>query len=207
MQNENPAIETVSSGNFLDQLRAATLHSHRQLEQIPISTVLIRPALTQARYFEYLSLMRDITADAELRIFPQLTNHIPDLPARLKTALLDSDLALAAIKPATMCAPLSANGPFSDAFAMGIFYVIEGSTLGGRYILNNVRETLARDQNNGAAYFYGYGNQTGAYWKKFLDTLITFEARHQNREAVIAGAVFAFESIHRHFSQKAQHEN
>jgi heme oxygenase len=203
MQNENPATETVSSRSFLDKLRSATSPSHRALEQIPISTALVKPTLTDAIYFDYLSLMRNIVADAEQHIFPQLRNSIPDLETRMKTPLLDRDLAMASITPKHESLPLSAFGPFSDAFAMGIFYVIEGSTLGGRFILKNVSETLGRDENSGASFFYGYGNHTGNYWKNFLAAMAAFESTYQNQDEIIEGAVFAFESIHRHFAQTA----
>jgi heme oxygenase (biliverdin-IX-beta and delta-forming) len=204
MYNENPVTETVNSSAFLDRLRAATSSAHRELEQIPISAALLQPTLTDAVYFEYLSLMRDIVADAEQHIFTPLHNYIPDAQKRLKTQWLDHDLAFGNIKLQIQEFPLSATGPFQDGFAMGIFYVIEGSTLGGRFILRNVQETLGRNHENGAAYFYGYGNQTGSYWKNFLESLTQYAADFDQQEAIIDGAVFAFQAIHQHFAKTAQ---
>lgn len=204
MHDENTPTETVSSSAFLERLRAATSSAHRELEQIPISAALLQPTLTDAVYFEYLSLMHDIVADAEQHIFTQLPAYIPDAQKRLKTKWLDRDLAFGGLKPQAKAYPLSAKGPFSDAFAMGIFYVIEGSTLGGRFILRNVQEILGRDQNNGAAYFYAYGNHTGSYWKNFLESLTQYAADFDQQQEIIDGAVFAFEAIHQHFAKTAQ---
>ncbi len=204
MHTDNSPTETVNSSAFLDQLRAATAVAHCELEQIPLSAELLKSTLTDAVYFEYLSLMRQVVADAEQHIFPQLHAYIPDSQNRLKTPWLDRDLAFGNLKRQSEELPLSKKGPFSDGFAMGIFYVLEGSTLGGRFILKNVEQTLGRSTDNGAAYFYGYGNQTGSYWKSFLESLTQFASEADRQEAIIDGAVFAFEAIHQHFAKIAQ---
>lgn len=204
MHHQNPLTETASATDFMARLRAATAHAHRELEQIPISAALLQPTLTDAVYFEYLSLMREVVADAEQHIFPQLHIYIPDSQKRLKTRWLDRDLAFGNLKPDMQSRPLSERGLFSDAFAMGIFYVIEGSTLGGRFILRNVEQTLGRNADNGAAYFYGYGNQTGSYWKTFLESLTAYATDSDQTDAIVDGAVFAFKAIHQHFAKTAQ---
>jgi heme oxygenase len=204
MHTDNYLTETVNSSAFLDRLRAATAVVHRELEQIPLSAELLKPTLTDAVYFEYLSLMREVVADAEQHIFPQLHIYIPDSQSRLKTQWLDRDLAFINLKPQSEERPLSKKGPFSNGFAMGIFYVIEGSTLGGRFILKNVEQTLGRNSDNGAAYFYGYGNQTGSHWKIFLKGLTQYASDSGQQEAIIEGAVFAFEAIRQHFAKTAQ---
>jgi heme oxygenase (biliverdin-IX-beta and delta-forming) len=59
--------------------------------------------------------------------------------------------------------------PESRCEALGMLYVLEGSTLGGRHILNS----LARQGVNDAALHFldPYGDQTGPRWRAFLDVL------------------------------------
>jgi heme oxygenase len=149
--------------------------------------------------------MHDVVKDAEENIFPVLTTIVTDLTDRNKSHLLEQDLkALGAIKEIPNAKPLSGSlKNQSKGFAMGIFYVIEGSSLGGRVILKNINAALGHDIENGAAYFGGYGGQTGSNWKNFLAQLIQYELENNNAGEIIAGADYAFNAINRHFSENA----
>jgi len=80
-----------------------------------------------------------------------------------------------------------------DAESLGSLYVMEGSTLGGRTILQNVDRRLGRRFRAGRAYFSGYGEETGAMWRSFLVRLDRVPAAHMER--VSAGAIATFERI------------
>ncbi|WP_278009613.1 biliverdin-producing heme oxygenase [Flavobacterium gyeonganense] len=78
-------------------------------------------------------------------------------------------------------------------------YVIEGSTLGGRYILKNITTIAGLDKGQGVSYFNGYGEKTGNYWKSFLIFLEEYEQSYNCGNTIIEGAIYAFDSIHKHF--------
>jgi heme oxygenase (biliverdin-IX-beta and delta-forming) len=186
---------------FLNQLRQHTQASHRALEQLPVSLSITSPSLTLEAYATYLKLMRNVLVDAEATLFPLLAEVVPDLQKRKKVQLIDSDLrfighpvSIASSHPLT-----SAHLPLSQAFALGMLYVIEGSILGGRFILKNVQETLGLSPSEGASYFAGYGDSTSSLWKNFLEALTSYEARTNSGEEIINGAEHAFRNIHRHF--------
>lgn len=86
---------------------------------------------------------------------------------------------------------------------MGIMYVVEGSTLGGRFILKNVQENLGYNEEKGASYFSGYGNKTGSFWKKYLNSLTEFESKTNSQEEIIEGADYAFRVIGKHLSENS----
>lgn len=88
----------------------------------------------------------------------------------------------------------------SVPFAIGIMYVVEGSTLGGRFILKNIQDALGYDETNGASYFAGYGNKTGSHWKKFLKELTDFEKQTNLENEIINGADYGFRIIYEHLS-------
>lgn len=86
---------------------------------------------------------------------------------RQKSHLIARDLRIVApSETATLrCSAL----PISDSLAqrIGIAYVIEGSTLGGKFILANLPPALAALKGRATAFLEGYGAATGARWKSF----------------------------------------
>ncbi|MFD2603580.1 biliverdin-producing heme oxygenase [Flavobacterium suzhouense] len=191
-----------NSAIFLENLRKATSQSHTNLEALPISSSIMNPKVTNTEYALYLDLMHDVVKDAEENIFPALKDIVIDLDERNKAHLLEDDLKTLGLAKKDVVNPLSDSlkNP-SKAFAMGIFYVIEGSSLGGRVILKNINAALGHDIENGAAYFGGYGGQTGSYWKNFLAQLTQYEAETNAGDEIIAGADYAFNAISNHFSK------
>ncbi|AWH86021.1 heme oxygenase [Flavobacterium album] len=189
---------------FLDNLRQATAKSHTDLEELPISASVTDTNVTNSEYAGYLKLMRDVTADTEENIFPLLEGIIPDLMQRSKTHHIDADLAVLGIEIGTHSRPVTRNlKEISTGFALGIMYVVEGSSLGGRVILKNISAALGYDAENGASYFAGYGGQTGSYWKNFLSALSQYEAENQCASEIIEGANFTFDAINAHFRSNA----
>ncbi|MHA3787066.1 biliverdin-producing heme oxygenase [Flavobacterium hauense] len=195
-------MNTTTIPSFLDNLRTATSQSHINLEALPISASIMNPEVTNAEYALYLRLMYDVVKDAEDNIFPAIAAVITDLKERNKAYLLEKDLKALGNFTESSSKPVSSllDNP-SIAFALGIMYVIEGSSLGGRVILKNINAALGHDIENGAAYFGGYGGQTGSYWKNFLGMLTEYETENNNADEIIAGADYAFNAISRHFSE------
>jgi heme oxygenase len=196
---------TVSAPAFLDKLRSATTQSHTNLEALPVSLSIMDPAVTNAAYALYLDLMHDVVKDAEENIFTVAKNTLHNLNVHPKAQFIEADLkTLGATKNTGNFKPLSSKGQtITPAFALGVMYVIEGSSLGGRVILKNITTALGHDANSGATYFAGYGGQTGSHWKAFLAELIQYEAINNNEDEIIAGANFAFDAISSHFTKNA----
>ena len=55
--------------------------------------------------------------------------------------------------------------------ALGVLYVLEGSTLGGRVILRRVGSTLGVRETWAGRFFNGYGNNTGLMWSRVIRLL------------------------------------
>lgn len=195
---------TFSAPVFLDKLRAATTQSHTALEALPVSLSIMSPNVTNAEYGLYLSLMLDIVKDAEENIFPVAHAAIPGLDIHSKAQFIEADLKALGYTKKLSYNPLSSgiNNP-TPAFALGVMYVIEGSSLGGRVILKNISNVLGHNAENGGSYFTGYGSQTGSHWKAFLGSLIEYENLYNAEAEIIAGANFAFHAISTHFTANA----
>lgn len=203
MSVKNSNSESFATASFLENLKKETSIPHKSLEDLPISKSIVDPKVTVAAYGLYLNLMQDVVQQVEDKIYPMVSEIIPDLKERKKSSLLENDLKYTPIGKKAHFLPFGNTEKVSIAFAMGMVYVIEGSTLGGRYILKNIQDNLGFDEEKGASYFAGYGNKTGSYWKKFLQILAEFEARTDSEKEIIAGASYAFEAIHQHFEKNS----
>ncbi|RBP41411.1 heme oxygenase [Roseimicrobium gellanilyticum] len=86
--------------------------------------------------------------------------------------------------------------------AFGSFYVLEGSTLGGRHISAMLQ---GRPISEGARKFFrGYGEETGSMWKQFCNAL----ERHAERgdhDRIIHGANATFRSLQRWIAKEGLH--
>ncbi len=54
---------------------------------------------------------------------------------------------------------------------LGAMYVMEGSTLGGRFLARHVASVLGLPPGEATAYFEGHGQNTGAMWKQVLEQI------------------------------------
>ncbi|MFD1605570.1 biliverdin-producing heme oxygenase [Flavobacterium artemisiae] len=194
--SSNPA--PLISSNFLNDLKSKTSDSHKKLESLPVSSSILSPEMKIEDYCHYLALMQDVHDDTEAVVFPLVSDIIEDLEERKKSQLLENDLQFLNFKKESYKSVFD-NQEMSVPFALGVFYVIEGSTLGGRFILKNVTLNEQLSQGKGVSYFSGYGDKTGSYWKSFLNVLEQYEQRFNCGDEIIKGAVYGFESIYNHF--------
>ena len=199
--------------NITERLRSETAILHQQLEDLPISRSILKPDVQVDEYGAYLATMYGIMKSVETNVFPVLKNVLPDIEKREKAHLLTRDLQAInySFNPSEWSAGeaeihfLHIQDLESEqiAYALGVLYVVEGSTLGGRFILKNIREALQFDASNGAAYFAGYAEETGPMWKSFLHVLQQYAAEHGQEDKIIQGANEAFQAFYNTFSTTA----
>lgn len=198
----NATIKTMAS--FPEKLKQNTAGPHTKLEELPLSKSIISPEVDTKNYLLYLDLMHDIIYDVENTVYPRLNTIITDIEERKKLSFIEQDFTvLAHKKDSVKKNALELENNFSTGFAMGIMYVIEGSSLGGRVIYKNIHKNLGYDNENGAAYFSGYGDKTGSYWKNFMAALSDYEKEYNNADEIIAGANHAFKAITKHFTENS----
>ena len=184
--------------DFLQSLRTETDSLHRQLEDTSISRQLMSPAISRKDYCLYLSLMRNVIAWQEATVFP-LVKNILETDSRQKLPGIDRDLSQLSAAPHSI--PFTFPQEMRDTpSALGAMYVLEGSTLGGRVILKHLAQTLQLDETNGAAFFYGYGPETGKQWSSYLKVLTGYAVTEHCEERIISSAKNTFEAIHTYFN-------
>lgn len=199
-------LDSSITVDFLENLKSQTAIAHKNLESLPVSASILSPNMKISDYCHYLSLMYDVHKSTQEMVFPLLKNFISDLEDRAKTQLILDDLSFLNYTKKESVS-IFKNQDINVPFALGILYVIEGSTLGGRFILKNIETIPGLDQQNGVSYFTGYGNKTGSYWKTFLNELTAYENENQCADDIIKGAVYAFDCIYNHFLTQENNEN
>ena len=188
---------SISSG-FLTDIKTHTADSHTKLEQLPISMSIVSPDMKIENYVHYLSLMHDVHNDTENIVYPLLSGIVEDLEHRKKKHLIENDLSFLHHTKINSAKVFEITN-MSIPFALGVLYVMEGSTLGGRFILKNVSKLPELSTDKGVSYFNGYGDKTGSYWKTFLNVLAEYEQDYNCGDEIIKGAKYAFERIYNHF--------
>lgn len=176
------------------RLREATRDDHQRLEDSV--QILTRIGTLEGRRGLVVQF-HSLHAEVEAAIAPWLANiGALDFAARRRTSLLERDIAALGTTAARCGDDPVAVG--SRAEALGMMYVLEGSTLGGRVIRRNV-ETRGGDMR-GLSFLDPYGERVGERWKSFLAVLAGAARTPADTDALLAGARAGFRHAERRLS-------
>ena len=93
--------------------------------------------------------------------------------------------------PARLCIELPGL-----AAVFGSMYVLEGSALGGQVVCRRLAQLHSMGHSDGAAYFAGWGKETGAMWREFRARMAReVDDTQANRRQACAAAVQTFDSL------------
>lgn len=109
-----------------------------------------------------------------------------DAPGRRKSHLLARDLSALGAPAWALCGALPDLHGLPRA--IGAAYVIEGSTLGGRYVLSRLPATLEPVRARATAFLAGYGDATGDRWRAFGEVVERGVISADDEREAVAGA-------------------
>jgi heme oxygenase len=187
----------IDNDSILAQLKARTAHQHQATED---TVDLMREDYTLDEYRNLLTRFYGFYAPFEAKMRDAIAangvefNHherlnTPKLVADLKALGLSED-EISAIETTGDLPNLG-----SKERIFGSLYVIEGSTLGGQVISRHLKSKFDLDTDKGAAFFSGYGKDTGKMWNEYREAVTNFAENGADREEIIAGANETFEKI------------
>jgi heme oxygenase (biliverdin-IX-beta and delta-forming) len=192
---------------ILKNIKARTTNSHLRVEQSKLMQPLGNGTLSAENYGLILRKFYGFFNPLEKAIsgVEGITEVLPDFPQRRKSSLLLQDL-----KALREQGQVSSGLPFCPSLpevstlsqAMGCLYVMEGSTLGGRFIARQVQESLGLDPETGGAFFHGYGAATGRRWKGFQEALRAYSENTGNEAAIIEAAEETFSQLEKWLNLK-----
>lgn len=175
------ASETVS------RLRDATRDEHQRLEDS--LDIFGRVARPEGRR-RLVERFHGLHAGAERALSPLLSGIAGlDYDARSRLPFLAADVRTLGGDPAglTLC---DVDRPANLAEALGVFYVLEGSTLGGQVIRKRLE--ARGDTDRGLSFLNPYRDQVGPRWRAFLEVLERDTATEPRRDAAVKGALAGF---------------
>lgn len=175
-------------------LREQTAAAHQRLDTHPAMAGLTSAGLPLAQYQRLLRAFASVYA----RLEPALDAAADCLGSPLgyadrhKLPALVRDLAAFDLPmPQSLEPPLQLPLDTLPAYA-GALYVVEGSTLGGQLIARALQRHLELGPQNGAAFFAGYGPQTGPRWQALVQFLDQLPQTAQTQQQAVNAALQTF---------------
>ena len=150
--------------DIVARLRHATGEAHRRLEE---RLDIVEEVRCRDRRQALVGRFWGLHEGAERALAPTLGAVAGlDYPARRRAALIEADLAALGGNERGPLPVCEVEHIKSRAEALGFFYVLEGSTLGGKVIR---RELAALGQDaTGLSFLDPYGPEVGERWRSFL---------------------------------------
>jgi heme oxygenase len=88
----------------------------------------------------------------------------------------------------------------SDDVSLDDLHLLEGSTLGGKFITGYLKRVLALDETRGCSSFNSYGTDTSRMWSRFVTALTNHCEKHGDDEIILNSACQIFAAMDRWFS-------
>jgi heme oxygenase len=179
-------------GALRANLREATQSLHDRVEATNLMGRLTRDDLTADAYAETLRILASIHQPLETALarVEGLRDVLPDLDQRFKTASIAKDLEAMGQRLDATPVDLGAADPRDVPAALGVLYVLEGSTMGARVIARmlKTRPFVTKDVLH---FFEHYGDQAGPSWQRLLAVLENVTPN--DHPAVIQAALGTFD--------------
>lgn len=182
---------------ILNRLRQETRSHHDKLDHHPLMEQLMSPGLTLPHYQNLLGKFLGFYQPLEpiLARFHHWSSLGIDLNERRKTPWLLQDLASLHVTPRDLPLCREPDWIHDEASALGTFYVMEGSTLGGQIISRHVAAHLGLSREQGLAFFSSYGEAVGARWKETREALVRFAEQTAAEDTMIHAAQRTFNAL------------
>jgi heme oxygenase (biliverdin-IX-beta and delta-forming) len=183
-----------STFTLRDRLKRVTKPFHDQLENTAIARSLAEGSVSRSKYQRYLDHLAALHAHIEEKVqqFSQWKEYNIDITQRVRYPLLKEDLAALQSSESELSIP-PLEVPWSFASAVGVMYVLEGSTMGGKILAQRLSHLLGGDALPATRYFQSYGERTMPMWGEYCAFLDLFASRHpESQDQVILSACAMF---------------
>lgn len=187
-----------------ERLRHDTRVQHDAIEQVAVMRRLFATDYQVDEYRSLLLRMYGFYAALEPSLFSDVPSEL-GLAQRRKTPWLAKDLAqlgtdAAELRVAPRCFSLPPTQAWPDK--LGVFYVLEGSTLGGQVICRQLEQQFdwSPDGVDPLRFYYGYGDSSGHQWRTMKTLLNACDA---GADQAVAAAGETFERLTAWLSSQA----
>ena len=192
---------------IMDRLRDATAEAHKQAEQRPLMRAIARGSVTPEAYRAHLEQLLLVHRALEGALARAAASGQPGWEAlalgeRRREADLEADLRVhgGSLSPAPLPATTAAIAEIHVAVPaelLGMFYVTEGSTNGGRFLVKKVAQGLGLEPaaREGLRALDPYGAEQPARWAAFKGAVNALPLTPEARGAMERGATRMFQLL------------
>lgn len=169
-----------------ERLREETYEAHVVVEKLLVPR--IKNLDSANSYSRLLRMFYGYFKPVEEKIEQYLSPRVvSDIEARRKAETILEDIRVVGETDHTVLChdlPVIENA----ACALGAMYVLEGSTLGGKFISKMIAEKLELGDNEGLRFFTGYGSESALKWNSFKEVLNNYTDNGDVENEVIEAA-------------------
>jgi heme oxygenase len=163
--------QTPSYLSIMQRLKLATQANHDLIEKTPCMGRLFAKDYSLDEYRGLLEKMHGFISVYEPLMFESLDESLAaEFAHRGKLVLLDRDLLNYQLTPAQIAAlpRCSKVQPIENVSeCLGVWYVLEGSTLGGQMIARHMSQSFGAAVAGVTGFHTSYGDRTQAEWQDF----------------------------------------
>ncbi|MFH6959139.1 biliverdin-producing heme oxygenase [Flavobacterium aquidurense] len=164
-----------------EELRKQTEASHHQLEKLVIAK--LKKIYSDEDYVNLLKIFFAYFIRLEVAVKPYISSEIlPDYAERRHAASLADDIISLGFMPSAL-PDVIVPSIDNTVKALGALYVMEGSIMGGRIIIQMLDK---RGITQGISFFAGYGSDTETRWSSFVEVLDHYIKAENMQEAIQA---------------------
>ena len=190
--------------NLFDNIKEQTKKDHQSVEKVLIGELKDLSSVT-----EYAALLKRLFVffkPIEERVHQLIeTSMLPDIGERQHSSRLMQDIHATRTNFNVSSEKLHLSID-SISYALGVLYVMEGSTLGGQIIVKMLDDRLSVSKIGANAYFNSYGTHTHQKWSDFKEAILKFEDAIEE-DVMIAGAKDTFNALQKHLLRTKSLEN
>ena len=199
-------MTTTAQSTLMSRLKAQTAEQHSRAEGRALQRSLATGAASRDLYADWLSQMFLVHQAIERALAVAPSSALIDLARRSPShaAHVQSDLAALGRSQSPAPIPTSSvdrlisdfQSPTLDpAQLFGMFYVLEGSMNGNRYIAMAIRKGLGLPPGTADAYLDPYGPRQREVWAEFRTQADAAPVSEPEVEAAVRGARRMFDAI------------
>jgi len=200
-------LMTPPKSSLADTLKDRTKEAHARAEKHPIQGRMVTGKCTRAEYAGWLGQMLPVWSAVDAGL-AALANRDPRAASMLKpyhvhAARIEADLAFLgdsgaahAALPATMRFVQMVNQAAASPAVIGVWYVLEGSANGGRYIAKALSRGLEIAGPEGLTSFDPHGERQREFWQAWRSDVDAQDFSEPERTAIVAAADATFDAVY-----------
>lgn len=177
------------------RLKTVTKPMHDELENTELAGLLASGTIGKKLYVKYLQKLYSIhnTLEVKMQNMPQWKEYGIDIFQRSRRELILQDLASLSATPLSDEADVELKVSLNFYTAIGVLYVLEGSTMGGRILSQRLAGIKGDDGISVTRYFEAYKDNTLGLWSEYCSFLDAVDIKHNEKNnEIILGACDMF---------------